>query len=391
MSNQLSKAWGSALVAALMLVPPAPAQTPGAPDQAAQMVTVVGKATGTGLKAEEQATLDAQRKAVEQVCGTFINSMSQTENYQTVYDKILAQAAGFARLVKVVEQEESDGMTFVKAQIEVFPARFKQKWLEFAHVKEAEDNPRCILIVIEDNDTTDRKPPRTNGVVQSQLEGFFIGKDVQLMDKTVSDEVRRRDLELAAVNDDINKLAAAGAAFKAEVVVLGRAEATPAGFSEIGGLRAYKWRTTLTIRAIQTDSAKILMSRQYQLMHTTTASSGGGDPALEKVAKENQGKILLDIAAAWRKRASDRRIIRLTLRPMSYAQALMFTETLKKLDGTAGAKLREVVQNSADIEVDWKNKIDDLAAELMKMQLDEGEKIEITERTANRLFGKVLK
>ncbi len=356
-----------------------------------ERITVVGKATGTGLKSEEEATLNAQRKAVERLCGTFINSMSQTENYQLVYDKVLAQATGFARIVKIIETEKADGMTFVKAEIEVFPARFRRKWAEFAHIKEAEDNPRCILIVVEDDDTTDRKRPRPNGVVQSELEGFFIDKDVQLMDKAVSDAVRQRDLELAAVNDDVNKLAATGAAFKAEVVVLGRAEATPAGATTIGGVTLHKWRAVVTIRAIQTDSAKILMSRQYELMKNTTSGTGGGPLALQELAKKHKAKILLDIGKAWRKRASVRRIIRLTVRPLRYPEALVFTEQIKKLDGAAEARLREVVQNSADIEVDWKNKIDDLAARLMEMQLENGGKLEITERTANRLFAKVVK
>ncbi len=354
-------------------------------------VTVVGKATGAGLKAEEEATLNAQRRAVEQVCGAFINSMTKTKNYQTVYDKILSQATGFARVVRVIETEKADGLTYVKAEIEVFPATFRRKWAEFAHIKEGEDNPRCVLIVVEDDNTTDDRPPRTNGVVQSELEGFFIDKDVQLMDKGISDEVRQRDLALAAINDDVNKVASAGAAFKAEVVVLGRAEATPAGSVDISGTRLYKWRGVVTIRAIQTDSAKMLMSRQYEYTKNTTGRTGGGVIALRELAKKHEAKILLDIGKAWRKRASVRRIIRLNVRPISYADALVFTEDLKKLDGTAGAKLREVVQNAADIEVDWKNKIDDLAARLMTMELKDGSKLEIAERTANRLFAKVVK
>ncbi len=374
-----------------LLAPVCTAAEAGPAAVASQRVTVVGKATGTGLKSEDAAVQQAQRKAVEQVCGTFINSQTQTENYQTVYDKVFAEAAGFARVVRVLETEKADDMTYVKAEIEVFPANFRRRWLRFQHVKESEDNPRCVMIVVEDDDTTDRKPPRTNGVVQSELEGFFIDKDVQLMDKGVSDAVRHRDLELAAVNDDVNKLAATGAAFKAEVVVLGRAEATPAGSSTIGGIRLYKWRAVITIRAIQTDSAKILMSRQYEVTKSTTGATGGGVLALREVAKKNEAKILLDIGKAWRKRATVRRIIRMMLRPMSYADALLLAEQIKKLDGTAGAKLREVVQDTAEIEVDWKYKIDDLAARVIEIELENGGKIEITERTANRLLGKVVK
>lgn len=378
-----------ALVASVAVCESVAAQAAGG--AGAQIVNVIGKVAGTGLKSEEQATLNAQRRAVEQVCGSFINSMSKTNNYKTVYDKILAQATGFARVVRIIETQKSDGMTFVRAEVEVFPVRFRRKWAEFAHIIEAEDNPRCILIILEDDDTSDRKPPRLNGVMQSDLEGFFIDKDVQLMDKTVSDAVRKRDLELAAVNDDINKLAATGAAFKAEVVILGRAEVTPAGTAEIAGMRLHKWRAVVTIRAIQTDSAKILMSRQYELLRNTTGRTGGGPLALRDLAAKHRAKILLDIGKAWRKRASVRRIIRLSLRPVSYAEALMLNEQVKKLEGVVESRLREIVQNTANIEVDWKYKIDDLAARLMAMESDKGTKIEIVERTANRLVGKLIK
>ena len=39
----------------------------------------------------------------------------------------------------------------------------------------------------------------------------------------------------------------------------------------------------------------------------------------------------------------------------------------------------------------WKNKIDDLAARIMELELEGGGKIEIPQRQANRLSGKVVK
>jgi hypothetical protein len=353
-------------------------------------VTVVGKATGTGLKAEEEARLNAKRTAVEQVCGTWINSQTRVKDYQTQFDKIMAEASGFARIVKELGVEKADGITYVKAEIEVIPDNFRQVWKRFMMIKEGEDNPRTVLIVVEKENMTDDRPPRPNGVVQSELEGFFLSKRVRLMDKGISEDVRRRDLTLAAVNDDVNKVAAAGAAFKAEVVVLGRAEATPGGATDIGGMNLYKWRAVLTIRAIRTDSAEILMSQQYIVTKNTTTPTGGGAVALQEVVKQNEDRILLAIGEAWRRAQMVNRSIVLTVKPMDYAAALGLSELIKKLDGTAEVRLREVVQSSAEFEIEWKNKIDDLAARLMEMEL-EGGKLDITERTANRLFAKVMK
>ncbi len=362
-----------------------------APVAESTMLTVIGQAAGTTLKSEEEARLNAMRRAVEQACGTHINSMSRVKEYELSFDKVIAQSSGFARLAKVIQVDRAEGVTYVKAEIEVFPARFKRKWEELAMKYQAEGKPRCVMIIVEDDDTTDNKRARTNGTVQSELEGFFISKGIQMMDQPRGEDVRDRDLKLAAINNDVNKIASAGAAFKAEMVIMGRAEATPAGTTEIGGITLYKWQAVMTLRAVQTDSAQILMSRQYTQLKNTTGSTGGGVMALEELVKEKKGDILRDIGEAWRKRAFDHRTIQVSLRPIDYVQAVKLIEKINAMDGTVEARLREVTQGIADIEVDWKYKIDNLASRLGELELDGGAKIEIQERTGDRLMCKLVK
>ena len=66
---------------------------------------------------------------------------------------------------------------------------------------------------------------------------------------------------LADLDNDIAGLAAAAAEHRAEVLVLGRAEARRGGSSAIGGHTVYRWDITLSIRAVQADSAALLMSK----------------------------------------------------------------------------------------------------------------------------------
>src|SRR5262249_6529229 len=138
-------------------------------------IVVTGRAVGTTPAAAEEARLDALREAVARVCGQFINAQSETQDFALVRDKVLAQPVGFARVVKVLKEPAANGdITEVQLEAEVFPAQFEKRWAEFAHIKQRELNPRCIVVVLEDDDVDDQIPAVTEGIVQSGLENFFL-------------------------------------------------------------------------------------------------------------------------------------------------------------------------------------------------------------------------
>lgn len=360
-------------------------------------IVVTGRAVGVSMTSEEEAKQDALREAVRRVCGSFINAQSQTEDFELVRDKILEQPVGFARIVKVLKgPDKHDDITQIQLEAEVFPILFERRWAEFAHIKQREGNPRCVVIVAEDSDTDDAVPPQVGGVVQSELENFFLSKDVQLMDKGVTDQVRVRDLTLAAMNGDVNKAAAAGAAFKADVVVLGQAEAKKGDSVVVGGQTLKRWNVTLTIRAIQTDSAAVLVSKTYIPDRAMTTTSGSGKDGLLRVARDNAPEVLSDIAEAWRKRATVGKLIQVTLDPCTRPQFKAIQAEMIKLKGITGAedgfKLREIVNNIATVEVSWKYDLNQLADRFEELKVRVGDdklSFEVTEQSANRVVIRV--
>ena len=357
--------------------------------QMAKRVTVVGQAAGTGPRAEDEALKAAQRKAVEMTCGLFINAQSQTENYELVQDRILSQAGGYVNEWTENRRWVEDDVTFIEIQATVSVAKFERDWAAFAHLKEDEGNPRMVMVIIEDNDVDDLKPPVLHGVCQSLFENFFLGKDVQLMDQGISDNVRQRDLDQAALDNNITKLAAVAAEFKADVLIYGRAEAKRGGTMELGGQLLYRWDVSLNIRAVQADSAAILMSNSYRPKTPyTTTSAAAGDDAFRKLSDEVAAKVLEDIGRAWHKRASVRRILTVKFNDVSRRQAKAICNALAEhrgvVNGPDGAKLRNLNHGVADVEIDWKFDLNLLADTLEEMQID-GMTFEITEQTGNRL------
>ena len=378
----------SRLIAVIVcLSTPAWAQMP-------QRIKATGKAAGTDVKASDEAKKDAKRNAVEQACGLFINAQSETENYQMVRDRILGQAVGYIREFKIVREWTENEISFCEIDAVVAVADFERDWAAFAHLKENEGNPKMLVVVLEDNDVDDLKDPVVNGVCQSKLENFFLAQDVQLVDKGVSDDVRRRDVNLAALNNDVTKLAAVAAEFKAEVLVFGRAEAKRGSPVEIGGKTVYRWDITLNVRAIQADSAGMLMSNTYAPQKPyMTASAAAGDDAFRMLAEDVAARVLKDIGAAWQKRAGFRRTLQTHFSPVDRKQAKAIMGALAQhrgvVGGEEGIKLRNLTQGVANLEVDWSFDLNLLADTIQDLKV-EGMSFEITEQSGERIDVKVI-
>ncbi|MCP4593048.1 MAG: hypothetical protein GY842_20125 [bacterium] len=364
---------------------------------AAQMdrrVTVTGKAAGTDVKASDEAKMDAKRNAVEQAAGLFINAMSETEDFALVKDRILGQAGGYLKEYTVDREWTENGITHCEITAVVSIATFERDWAAFVHAKEDEGNPRMMVVIIEDNDVDDLKDPVYNGVCQSKVENFFLSKDIQLMDEGVSEDVRDRDLTLAALNNDVSKLASIAVEFKAEILVYGRAEAKRGTPLSVGGRTTYRWDITLNVRAVQADSAAILSSNTYSPKKPfMTVSASAGDRAFARLADDVGAQVLLDVLEAWKSRRGHRRILQVTMSPVSRRQAKTILAALADhrgvVRGKEGAKLRNLAQGVANLEIDWKFNLDLLADTIEDMRV-EGMAFEVVEQTGNRIDVKVI-
>ncbi|MFH1418923.1 MAG: hypothetical protein ABII12_11650 [Planctomycetota bacterium] len=356
----------------------------------AKHITIEGSAPGTDANAMEQAKQDALRRAVEQACGTFITSQTKVKNYEAVYDKAMSLAAGYVTEFDILARRTEAGVSYCKIHAVVSKASFEKEWVRLLHTIEAEGNPRCMVVVVEDNNTDDDHPPKTNGVVQSVLENFFLDKGVQLMDKGASDAARDRDVSLAAINDEINKLAAMAAAFKADVLVKGVAEARRAGATEIGGRTLYKWTATISIRAYHADSAQLIMSDSYSASQASVHGNAGGDDALRKCASDNAAKILKDIGQSWRKRQNIRRVCQVTLVNCPRPDYKAFETAMRKVAGVQNVHLKEMVNNVCQVDIDWAYDLERLVTRIESLDV-EGTTYVVTEQTHDRVTIKLAK
>ena len=354
-------------------------------------VTAAGEASGVNETAKDEAVAVALRKAVEETCGVFIRAQSKTEDYKAVYDKVIANTAGYVLDYKVLSTKHTEDTTTVKVRAHVSTVKFEEDWARIAHTIHQEGNPRVIVVVAEATNWDHEGPhyeTDANGTMQTKLEGYLLDKGLDLVDRAAAQSVARRDLALAVLKDDNDKIAAVGAKFHADVVIVGKASSKFGKTVEIGeDAKLYQYVTTLNVRAVQCDSARILMSRNYTLT-PSLAQKNSEDKALAKLADDAAPKLLADVLEAWRKRANVSKTIELSVTGMDRKTWKTFQAEASKIRGVQNLRLREITANVATIDVEYNGKIGTLADRLEELK---EVKLDIDEQTANRLHAKVAK
>jgi len=146
------------------------------------------------------------------------------------------------------------------------------------------------------------------GAVQGRIEDFFLKKGIRLMDRGTVRKVNKRDLALAMGKGDTAEVAALGAKFGADVIILGTASAKYSKEIPIGQAKLYQYTSKLVVRVIRTDSGQLMVSKVFgPVTHNSTLKTGGKEKALDKLATASAPKLLSAVVEAWRKQAHVRR------------------------------------------------------------------------------------
>ncbi len=445
-------------------------------------ITATDAAPGVTLKSRDQATNLALRKAVEQAVGVFLTGQTRTGNYQTIYDKVFADAVGYVKEYKVIKSWLQDGSTYVKVRALVSTQKFEKNWAVIAHTYRQENSPRVMMIISEatygmlktrqSTDRTseiktvkikgkryeiergasvvdtrsgaivvddrgrwwrrprvvtaagrsttlgagvrdlaatvevsgrtgsDRKDTRSEeeyrvftlsecGAVQTTLEGFFLSKGIKLVDRGSVLQTAQRDLRLAVNSNDVAKIAAIGARFKADIVILGSAAAKYAKSIEVAQTPIHQFNAKLVVRAIRCDTGQLIVAETYgPTVSNSLQKAGGEDKALAKLAKVAAPKLLSATVEAWRKQVQVARDLRLTITGMDYEAYKLMQEELRELRPVQAMRLREITESVATIDLEHSISNEGIADLLIKLKKV---KLKVTGLTSNALKLQVIK
>ena len=280
---------------------------PAAAGNGDRTVRATGTAAGTDAAASEEACADAQRKAVVEAAGVFVEVETIVQNYELVSDQILTRARGYLTEVRPAKQWVEGGISHCEILATVGADNLQRDLARaLPHMIRRRSEPRCMIILTEDDDPTDARPAKINGGCAHRLENAFKKAGLQLIDKATIAKVLDRDTEAAALRGDVERLAARAQAFEAELLVYGQAEANSLGPMDIRGHKMFRWVMTLSAKIVRLDTAEIIVTDLYPtpgFTHTSMARRCGPD-GFSKLADKVGRQLLGDLAKAWQQRSS---------------------------------------------------------------------------------------
>lgn len=360
----------AALVAALAVVLPAAAQF--------EQKTVV--VTGEG-ESKDEAVSRALRSAVEQGVGVLISSETLVENNKLISDRIYSEVSGYVSTHEVLEDNGGEGGLWkVKVKATVSLAQLRQDLEALKLLIEEKENPRIAVVCREYVDGGELPAP----VVQTAFEQFFLKQKFDVVDVAQLEKVKEREATLHY--DDPIEAAALGRQFGADVLILGEASAEMGSTREAHGIKVYSYSAHVTVRAIKTDTAKVIAVVEGDGKAMGGGTTGEGDiarEALKDAADQTVEKLMDQMVEVWRQEVYNVEAVEIVLLNATTEEQKTFVQGLKNIDGVQKVIERMVEETTAMYDVFVAGAIKkDLVDKVLAI---EGLKLTLRAKTANRI------
>lgn len=345
--------------------------------------------------ARDAAIEDAQKRAVEQAIGVFIDSQTRVENFQLISDNILSQAKGYvARYTLVDERVEAD-LLRVRINAEVSLGKLTDELSSIGILMARMHKPRTMLLIAEQNVGggmhawwAEPRPRETGiGVVENTFMAKFSEKGFELVDRRSAAREIKVKREYRTPELSVAQAGSLGSQADAEVVLVGKAVANLYG-DVGGGMKSAQ--ADLSVRAVRTDTGQVLaaVTKHAAAVHITDASAG--IEALRKAAEQAAGEMLAGILAVYSREVGGTRPVSLTVSGLTKAQFVKFKDVLRnRVRGIRDLHERSFSGTTAQIQVDSRNSAQILSDELALTDFGTFS-VEIVRTTANTLELKVV-
>ncbi|MBP9021399.1 MAG: flagellar assembly protein T N-terminal domain-containing protein [Syntrophobacterales bacterium] len=198
--------------------------------------------------ARDKAIDNAQREAVEKAVGVMVSSFTEVENYQVKMDQILSESHGFINTYKVLDERREGNQYRVTIEADVSVNRLKDKLEAVNLILSRKSRPRLMVLIGQGE--------KRDAVAESAMIKHFLSRGFKLVEtKGVNRELSRYNLTVVA--DDAAAASKLGSRYGAEVLVVGRTEASTSRFT-VNGVEMRFNKVNLSARAVKVDTAEVI-------------------------------------------------------------------------------------------------------------------------------------
>ena len=226
----------------------------------------VGSAKTENVKksiAREEARRSAQFDALEKVLLHCVPALAKKENFPDLKNKVFAKSSSLIKSFKISKEHNQDGILRVSGICKISEQAFDE--LIGPDVIKILGNPRIMILIDE----------RVGG--KSPLISTAETETLRIFEKAgylIVDPDQARvllNLNSASATDDMEKLSEAARTLRADIIILGKANAGAFAKQKIHGVTLYGVSGTVQLKAILTQTA-------YQISSKTVSGATGRNP-----------------------------------------------------------------------------------------------------------------
>ena len=302
---------------------------PAVADQAGSAVEVDGYASivaGRKDQAREAALQNAFRRAVEQVVGVAVESKTVVKDSELLNDKIFSKSRGFIKTYRILSEKVEGDAYRMSVFASVSRHKLEQGLDDAGLLIKKVGKPRIAVVVMEQNGEGNATP---GGLVETYLVSTLGKRGYALVDRQAM--MALEHLIVKGQLDQTDAVVRAAAAGGAEVVIIGQAAARPA--AALSGTNLRPVQVSVTCKAVEIDTGELLATTavSQQALHVNPAAAGS--EALQKSAVELTEDLNRQMIAAWTKRLTGVRTLKMTIDGLPHSEIRQFQDALKEQMG----------------------------------------------------------
>lgn len=326
----------------------------------AKEIVAIGVADGKSSMARDEALNDALRKAVEQGVGTAVTTELTVDQQRLVEDRIYTESRGYVRQYKVLSETAKGDLYEVKISAVVKMDELAEDLKSIGLLIRKKQNPRFIIVIYstEIDSSFMGIALEGNRNTENQVEGLLKKKGFQVID--AGQMRRKKELEAMLLSGDRSRAGLMARDFGADVLIQGEVTRTFAGIREIYGRATRFFSNDLRIKALETDTGKILFSGY----RSRPASAADALFFLEEATAELLDEMLAGIFEQWRHDVFQAGSYHLNLSKISFKGLSRLKEDLRKIRGIVDIRLRSFQSGHAILEVEYKGPLGELAEKI---------------------------
>jgi hypothetical protein len=322
--------------------------------------------------ARDQAISESLVTAVALMTEEVLKVDSLVENFPQVNRIIFENPDAFIQEYKVLTETESGKFYRVIVKATVTGKKIA-KQLSTADILRAKIDLPSVLFFISEQNLQDDSPRYWWG---KQMGGFEAISEATMADILKTNGfpiVEHRGVgidKLADLGSDIKpELSDAeainlGARLQAEVVILGKAVASPTASVMGDDLKSFK--VILNARVLGTETGAELADISRTSVTANVDETAGGTEALKMAGTLAGDDLAIQLAAAWRKLAEKPSRLEIFVEGTgNLSNFVKFRRSLTGIPGVEGIRVKEIKPNETTLIIDYKGKSEQLASALM--------------------------